>query len=141
MYFHSPENLQNLRLASLNISDFHMTELFESLRWNTYLQRLRLSGICMSNNKNISLLCEFLEANEILSELDLSYCGLSVQQLCEIFRALPHSLSLAYLNIAFNTNEYSRTKEQSEMLFELINNFLLSNSKLIHLDLSGCNLG
>ena len=51
------------------------------------------------------------------------------------------SLSLAYLNIAFNTNEYSRTKEQSETLFELFNNFLLSNSKLIHLDLSGCNLG
>ena len=79
MYFQSPENLQNMRLASLNISDFHMTELFESLRWNTYLQRLRLSGICMSKNKNISLLCEFLEANEILSELDLSYCGLSIQ--------------------------------------------------------------
>ena len=51
------------------------------------------------------------------------------------------SLSLSYLNVAFNTNEYSRAKEQSETLFELINNFLLNNSKLIHLDMSGMNLG
>lgn len=43
--------------------------------------------------------------------------------------------------MAFNANEFSRFPDQTETLINAIYNFLENNNKLIHLDLSGCNLG
>ena len=50
-------------------------------------------------------------------------------------------MSLANLSIAFNTVNYSRAPDLASKLFKLISNFLVKNSKLIHLDFSGCSFG
>ena len=59
----------------------------------------------------------------------------------QIFTAMNGTLSLTNLNIAFNTNEYTRYPIQSEQMFEAMAEFFDQNLKMVHLDLSGLNLG
>ena len=49
--------------------------------------------------------------NDALTELDISSADLQIPQLGMIFRALATTISLAYLNVSFNTIEYSRFPE------------------------------
>ena len=59
----------------------------------------------------------------------------------EIFKALTITHNLTHLNIAFNTIEYGRYRSAAMDLFETISAFLYASNKLVHLDMSGCNLG
>jgi len=62
-----------------------MTQIFSELENNLYLLKLRLSGTNLNKNNSIGFLCTFLEHNDLLQELELSYTHLSIQQLTEIF--------------------------------------------------------
>ena len=56
----------------------------------------------------IGSLADFILHNDMLQELDLSYAGLLLHQLIQIFEALHGAHALSFLNLAFNTNEYER---------------------------------
>ena len=125
----------------MRVNDSDLSSMFHCLKSNEQLVKLRLSGIALSKQGLIYKLATFLEHNDMLTDLDLSYTKLQVTQLTEIFAVLPHTISLSYLNIAFNTIEYARAPELAIKLFKVISNFLIKNNKLIHLDFSGCNFG
>lgn len=118
-----------------------MSDLFQCLRLNRNLLKLRLSGVSLSQNRSIDVLADFLTQNDTLTDLDLSHSSLQVGQMIQIFAALPGTMNLTYLNIAFNTIEFVRAPEPANELFQLMSNFFETNEKLVHLDLSGCNFG
>lgn len=86
-------------------------------------------------------MCEFLANNDMLTDLDLSYCQFSIEQMTQIFIALKGTLCLTNLNIAFNTNEYARYPMHSQKLDDAMIDLFEQPLKLVHLDLSGLNLG
>ena len=58
------------------MQDSLVTDMFNSLHENTNLVKLRLSGISLSNNKNMDVLADYLLHQDFLQELDLSYANL-----------------------------------------------------------------
>ena len=101
----------------MHITDSNMSDLFQSLRLNRNLLKLRLSGVSLSQNRSIDVLADFLSQNDTLTDLDMSHTSLQVGQMIQIFGALSGTISLTYLNIAFNTIEYMRAPEPANELF------------------------
>lgn len=89
----------------------------------------------------MSQLCEFLSHNDLLSEVNFSFCQLSIEQLTQIFSALRGTLSLTHLNVSSNFNEYGRYEGSSNVFFETMTGYFENHMKLVHLDLSNLNLG
>jgi len=46
-----------------------------------HIVRLRLSGIALNQKHTVNMLLKFLELNDVLQELDLSYANLQTVQL------------------------------------------------------------
>ena len=77
----------------------------------------------------------------MLTEVNFSFCQLSIEQLTQVFSSLRGAISLTHLNVAFNFNDYGRYLAVSKVLFDTMTDYFESHAKLIHLDLSGLNLG
>ena len=141
--FQNPDHLTELRLSNVTVrsSEGGINTLFREIRFNNTLLKLSLSFINLQGISTMEQLCDFLQNNDLLTDLDFSYCHLSIEQMTQIFKALEGTLSLTNLNLAFNTNEYGRFQEASQALFTSMVELFDRPHKIVHMDLSGLNLG
>lgn len=58
------------------MQDSQLNDIFASVHDNISLIKFRLSGISLSNYRNIETLAEYLKHHDSLQELDLSYANL-----------------------------------------------------------------
>ena len=148
-------SLSDLKLSNLRMSESSISLLFEALSKNYTLNKIRISGIHLGNTRKITLLTQSLRENRTLAELDLSWAGLTLRQQVLIYTELKDNNSIRSLNMAYNTfpklvkraEEYkeeareTEERELSERLLDILKDLIGDCDKLMHLDLTGCNLG
>ena len=72
--FQNPDNLSDLSLCNVRLNEKVSLQLLEKLQFQSSLLRLRLSNTNLQATAASDMLCEFLERNDLIVELDLSYC-------------------------------------------------------------------
>ena len=83
-----PHNLQELRLSNLKLSPTCLTKLFESLKDNALLQKIKLTRINIEKSSHFPLLLNFIQTNYNLIDLDLSWAGLDPRKITMLWKIL-----------------------------------------------------
>ena len=94
-------------------------------------------------------LVELLKTREILMNLDISWTKLTPLQLCKISEVLKNEdynpcRVMRNLNLSYNSLHFDETSEEmlpSEKFLENMIAFVKTAAVLVHLDISGMNLG
>ena len=73
------KHLTDLRLSNLKISESCISQLFDTLKDNYNLNKLRISKIHLGSSRNIHQFTNFLKENRTFAELDLSWTSLNAK--------------------------------------------------------------
>lgn len=114
---------------------YGLQKLYNYLERNTTVKRLKFSKA----KHDYDGLAKVLEKNSTITHLDLSDCNIGRNELEKIAIALKinQNLKIKYLDLSYNKIDY-----KSEKGLKILADFLISNSSITHLNLSGNeNLG
>lgn len=132
-----PNHLEELRLASVRMSDRITTRLLAALADGCYLKKFGLRNGVL-NKKQFSILQEYALNSNYLEELDISWAQVPPEAVSDFIVELSDNMSLRVLNFShvaiFDDSEWS-----DELLGHLCR-FLRRNRKLAHVDLTKTGL-
>ena len=96
------------------MSDASVSMLFQALSENGTLNKLRISGIHLGGSRNIHYLSSFIKENISLTELDLSWAGLTLRQQVQVYTEIKENMSIKSLNMAYNSVDFSKLSKRPD---------------------------
>lgn len=99
----APHNVEELRLVNLkgmeNLQRQVTGQIVEELASSSDIKVLQLSGLSLTENLLVSNLCEIIGSSRSLTELNLSFCKMSVGSLALVMESLRQNEDLRTLSL------------------------------------------
>ena len=135
-------DLTCLRLNELKGPPQVLQQMIPSVLNANNLTQLTISGNNLSHKSAFDCILEFFEYSQTIERVDLSWSFLTTKHLIQLVDAIMKQRKrIKDLNIAYNTCDVFGADADSKKFVDKLSKFIKKAHKLVHLDLSGLQLG